>query len=112
MWKCLECGRRFRTTNAAKRAIDNGCPKCGGVDIDIDATVDGRTTTTDFLLAAIQGMKLGAVERHNGHRVERVAAGFMIDERFAASRNELTACLSQSEPCKKPEPIEGLFENL
>jgi predicted nucleic acid-binding Zn-ribbon protein len=43
MWKCLECGRRFRTARAAERAANNGCPHCGGVDIDLD--VDERTQT-------------------------------------------------------------------
>src|SRR5215467_7414449 len=39
MFKCLECGRKFRTTRAAERASMNGCPGCGGVDIDLDVTV-------------------------------------------------------------------------
>lgn len=34
MWTCLECGRKFKTVKAAERAVNNGCPKCGGVDID------------------------------------------------------------------------------
>ena len=37
MFACLECGRKFRTANAAYRAAMNGCPKCGGVDIDVDS---------------------------------------------------------------------------
>ena len=41
-WKCQECGRKFKTTLAAARAANNGCPKCGGVDIDLD--VGGRET--------------------------------------------------------------------
>lgn len=32
---CLECGKKFRTAGAAERAANNGCPKCGGVDIDL-----------------------------------------------------------------------------
>lgn len=36
MYKCQECGRKFKTTRAAQRAADKGCPKCGGVDIDLD----------------------------------------------------------------------------
>ena len=36
MWICLECGRKFRTTKAAERATSEGCPGCGGVDIDLD----------------------------------------------------------------------------
>jgi predicted nucleic acid-binding Zn-ribbon protein len=34
MWTCLECGRKFRTVKAAEKASYNGCPGCGGVDID------------------------------------------------------------------------------
>jgi DNA-directed RNA polymerase subunit RPC12/RpoP len=36
MFKCQECGRKFKTVKSAQRASNNGCPKCGGVDIDID----------------------------------------------------------------------------
>jgi predicted nucleic acid-binding Zn-ribbon protein len=36
MFACMECGKKFRTANAAHRASVNGCPKCGGVEIDID----------------------------------------------------------------------------
>ena len=36
-FRCMECGRRFKTTRAAERAANNGCPGCGGVDIDLDA---------------------------------------------------------------------------
>jgi hypothetical protein len=36
MFKCLECGRKFRTTKAAYRASLHGCPGCGGVDVDLD----------------------------------------------------------------------------
>ena len=35
-FKCYECGRQFKTVKAAERAADRGCPKCGGVDIDLD----------------------------------------------------------------------------
>ena len=38
MFACLECGRRFRTPRAAERAALEGCPECGGVDIDIVPT--------------------------------------------------------------------------
>jgi len=37
-YKCQECGRKFKTTKAAERASKNGCPKCGGVDIDLDVS--------------------------------------------------------------------------
>jgi Zn finger protein HypA/HybF involved in hydrogenase expression len=32
---CMECGHRFKTVKAAARAADKGCPKCGGVDVDL-----------------------------------------------------------------------------
>lgn len=35
MFQCMECGRKFRTTKAAERASSEGCPGCGGVDIDL-----------------------------------------------------------------------------
>ena len=36
MWKCLECGRKFKTAKAATKAANDGCPECDGVDIDLD----------------------------------------------------------------------------
>jgi Zn finger protein HypA/HybF involved in hydrogenase expression len=36
MFKCQECGRKFRTVKAAEKAADQGCPGCGGSDIDVD----------------------------------------------------------------------------
>jgi DNA-directed RNA polymerase subunit RPC12/RpoP len=33
---CLECGKKFYSTKAAERASWNGCPNCGGVDIDLN----------------------------------------------------------------------------
>jgi predicted nucleic acid-binding Zn-ribbon protein len=36
MFKCLECGTRYRTAKAAEKAARDGCRKCGGVDIDVD----------------------------------------------------------------------------
>ena len=38
MFRCLECGKKFRTVKAAERASHNGCPGCGGVDIDLDTS--------------------------------------------------------------------------
>lgn len=35
MFKCYECGRRFKSVKAAEKASLNGCPRCGGVDIDL-----------------------------------------------------------------------------
>lgn len=36
MFRCQECGKRFKSTAAAERAANVGCPKCGGVDVDLD----------------------------------------------------------------------------
>jgi uncharacterized protein YlaI len=36
-WQCQECGKRM-TAKAAERAMyggTDGCPKCGGMDIDL-----------------------------------------------------------------------------
>lgn len=34
-FECMECGKKFRTVKAAERAASEGCPNCGGVDIDL-----------------------------------------------------------------------------
>jgi len=41
---CQECGHAFRTIKAAEKASfgDEGCPRCGGSDIDL-----GRPTPSD-----------------------------------------------------------------
>jgi predicted RNA-binding Zn-ribbon protein involved in translation (DUF1610 family) len=36
-WECLECGKKFSTVGAAERASQEGCPGCGGVDVDLKA---------------------------------------------------------------------------
>lgn len=36
MFRCQECGKKFKTVRAAEKAANDGCPKCGGVDIDAD----------------------------------------------------------------------------
>lgn len=33
---CLECGKKFRTVRSAMSAAMRGCPRCHGVDIDLD----------------------------------------------------------------------------
>lgn len=35
LFACMECGRNFYSTATARRAANNGCPGCGGVDIDV-----------------------------------------------------------------------------
>ncbi len=39
MWKCLECGRKYQSAKSAERAANYGCPRCGGVDIDVDVEI-------------------------------------------------------------------------
>jgi len=34
LFMCQECGKKFYTTASAERAANDGCPKCGGVDVD------------------------------------------------------------------------------
>jgi len=36
MFVCLECGKKYRSVKAARNALNDGCSKCGGCDIDID----------------------------------------------------------------------------
>lgn len=37
VWTCLECSKKFRSLAAVEKAVSVGCPKCGGVDIDLVA---------------------------------------------------------------------------
>lgn len=34
-FECLECGKKFYSVSAAEKASNDGCPKCGGSDIEI-----------------------------------------------------------------------------
>jgi Zn finger protein HypA/HybF involved in hydrogenase expression len=36
-FECMECGKKFYSVEAARRAMfsERGCPKCGGADIDL-----------------------------------------------------------------------------
>lgn len=34
-WCCLECGKKMNVA-AARRAVNVGCPECGGTDIDLN----------------------------------------------------------------------------
>lgn len=47
-WACMECGHKFKTVAAAKKAAfgDRGCPKCGGADIDLD--VEKKVTPAEW----------------------------------------------------------------
>ena len=36
LFKCMECGKKFYTIQSAERAGYSGCPRCGGVDIDLE----------------------------------------------------------------------------
>lgn len=57
-------------------------------------------------------MKPGAVLYDNGHRIERVASGWRVDEAFASSRRQLSELLAQSEPCKRAPVPADEFEDL
>jgi predicted nucleic acid-binding Zn-ribbon protein len=57
MWKCLECGRKFKTAKAAERAANNGCPKCGGVDVD-DVPEEPTEADLDYAYRVHGGSKV------------------------------------------------------
>lgn len=46
MFACQECGKKFRTVSAAERASNDGCPKCGGVDVDLDMSARPKPPKT------------------------------------------------------------------
>lgn len=34
-WQCQECGKRMTLATAERCAFGDGCPRCGGSDIDL-----------------------------------------------------------------------------
>lgn len=50
VFACQECGKKFKTTRAAERASSVGCPKCGGVDIDVDAIAERYEIRNDLAI--------------------------------------------------------------
>ena len=34
-FQCVECGKRMTLRQAERATYGNGCPKCGGADIDV-----------------------------------------------------------------------------
>jgi hypothetical protein len=54
LFACQECGRNFYTTKSAERASNDGCPGCGGVDIDIFVDQMGKVGR------CVHGVYLGA----------------------------------------------------
>jgi hypothetical protein len=64
---------------------------------------------------SFHAMKVGEVLHVNGHRVERVASAWKIDDCYAMSMRQVGECLMQAEPCKAPvrEPgDDSVFEDL
>jgi hypothetical protein len=51
---CQECGRKFRSVKAAEKAAFNGCPKCGGVDIDLDVELERES---EFAISGAFGLQ-------------------------------------------------------
>lgn len=50
MHACLECGELYHTIRSAERAIDRGCRKCGGVDIDLAVYAKPGPAQSEFRL--------------------------------------------------------------
>lgn len=48
---CMECGKRFATLRAAEKAAfgPDGCPRCGGSDIDMSKPVTAKLVTATAL---------------------------------------------------------------
>lgn len=40
IFNCVECGKKFNTTAQAEKAQRDGCPNCGGTDIDLNLDID------------------------------------------------------------------------
>lgn len=55
LFSCQECGRKFYNAEAAEMAMNNGCPGCGGSDVDtyvpddVQHRIDGPPPTSTGL---------------------------------------------------------------
>lgn len=49
MFACQECGHKFKTSRAADKALGNGCPICGGTDIDLDVELEEEKPNLESL---------------------------------------------------------------
>jgi len=54
-WRCQECGHPFPNVAAAERAAfgDEGCPECGGSDIDMSPPLVRRIRREEALTQAM-----------------------------------------------------------
>jgi hypothetical protein len=50
----LECHRRFKTVNAARRASLEGCPNCGSVDVDLAPATPAERARHERLLEMLK----------------------------------------------------------
>ena len=78
-FQCMECGKRFRSVAAAERATRNGCPGCGGSDIDIALPEPKKIKRTSIpvLNRTVTGIPIPP----NGYSEE-------YDRRFAQAMND------------------------
>jgi predicted nucleic acid-binding Zn-ribbon protein len=67
---CMECGRKFKTVKAAERASNDGCPGCGGVDIDIDVAPVAELNKRSIALTAKRAGMDPNNPRHQARRRE------------------------------------------
>lgn len=65
---CMECGKKFKTIAAAERASTNGCPKCGGVDVDLASPEDYDGWNDRQQLAHEESMTAQEAEREEAVR--------------------------------------------
>jgi hypothetical protein len=74
----MECGRKFRTVEAAERAYfgSSGCPTCGGHDIDEDDTdnTDEPKSMDDTIL---EGMRTSSLKDPLGEKFAKEFNGFL-----------------------------------
>jgi len=91
---CVECGHKFRTVKAAERAGfgPDGCPKCGGSDIDLADEPKRAIMDTQQIVdlaehnidRSCSGLaRSGAIARWNSARCF-LAAGEVAAARWAA----------------------------
>ena len=99
---CQECGHAFRTVKAAERASTSldGCPGCGGADIDLGAPAAASSTASSkvFLFSTFRGLRLAVslpdiryAQYHTVYVAQSESAGDCVLVRTPEKRNSAGA---------------------
>jgi hypothetical protein len=108
LFACQECGRNFYTTKSAERACNDGCPGCGGVDIDV----------APYPFSSISHVPISLATGYFGEEKDPLAPGAPPAryDRIVRALNRASrasnACLEADNLTYTEGPVFEVFDNL